>query len=249
MKMLTAFFCSILLLFSGGVAAQSVKTHVPPRCQALIPILYEEGLRLTPDIPHLGYYCALVEHESCITRKHSRCCSPTSELKSQREQGVGFFQLTRTWRADGTERFDTLTELANRHRSELRELSWLNVKQRPDLQVRAGVLLIRQNYKALFMVKDREQRNWMADAAFNGGLGGLEKERRACGLAANCDPGIWFEHVERYCLKSKSPLYGNRSACDINRHHVFTVAKERYSKYVKAFDQYALTRQRPEEEL
>lgn len=70
-----------------------------------------------------------------------------------------------------------------------------------------------------------------ADAGYNGGNGGVTKERRACKLSPGCDPGKWFGHVEHYCMKSKKPLYGGRSACDINRHHVYDVLVTRADKY------------------
>lgn len=75
-----------------------------------------------------------------------------------------------------------------------------------------------------------------ADAAYNGGIGGLNSERRACKLAPDCDPTKWFGNVELYCLKSKAALYGNRSACDINRHHVKDVLLTRISKYTLFFE-------------
>jgi hypothetical protein len=71
----------------------------------------------------------------------------------------------------------------------------------------------------------------MADAAYNGGMRGLQSERRACRMAAGCDPGRWWAHVEHQCLKSRAPLYGTRSACDINRHHVHDVIHKRAPKY------------------
>lgn len=70
-----------------------------------------------------------------------------------------------------------------------------------------------------------------ADAAYNGGIGGLDNERRACKLSKTCDHTKWFNNVERFCLKSKAALYGQRSACDINRHHVYDVLLIRSQKY------------------
>jgi len=70
-----------------------------------------------------------------------------------------------------------------------------------------------------------------SDAAYNGGIGGLNNERRACKLATWCDHTKWFDNVEKLCLKSKTVLYGNRSACDINRHHVRDVLITRLPKY------------------
>jgi len=54
---------------------------------------------------------------------------------------------------------------------------------------------------------------------------------RACGIAKNCNPNVWFGHVEKYCLKSKKPLYGTRSVCDIHRNHVTDSIKHKLPKY------------------
>jgi membrane-bound lytic murein transglycosylase MltF len=93
------------------------------------------------------------------------------------------------------------------------------------------VLKTRSDYLSLRMVSDPYRRLEFTDAAYNGGLGGVQKERRACGLKPNCDPQQWFGHVEHTCLKSRTPLYGGRSACDINRHHVHDVVRVRSLKY------------------
>lgn len=225
----------VLLIISVFIAyesfAQSVKTYIPPQAYQYLPIVKSETERLMPSLETPHYFGALIEHESCISLKHSRCWNPKSRLKSAREEGAGLGQLTKTFREDGSIRFDILEELRQKHNSELRELSWSNIYQRPDLQIRAMILLSRTNYNALHPVKIDFQRLAMTDAAYNGGLGGLQKERRACGLAKACNPQYWFDHVEDYCLKSKKPLYGNRSACDINRHHVHDVLEVRMNKY------------------
>jgi hypothetical protein len=173
---------------------------------------------------------ALIEHESCISLTHSRCWQPTSRLKSAREEGAGLGQLTRAWRTDGTLRFDALAEMRQRHPA-LRELDWATIYQRPDLQIRALVLMSRGNWDALRGVPDYWERLAMADAAYNGGLGGVQNERRACHVRAGCDADRWFGHVEATCLKSRQPLYGGRNACDINRHHVADVLRTRMPRY------------------
>lgn len=175
---------------------------------------------------------SLIEHESCITLRHPRCWNPRSRLRSQREEGAGLGQITRAWRPDGTLRFDALAELRRRHSTELAELSWANVYTRPDLQIRAVVLKSRDNFKQ-FLPTSANYFEALAfgDAAYNGGVGGLNRERRACRIDPNCDHTRWFGHVERLCLKSRAALYGNRSACDINRHHVRDVLLIRADKY------------------
>lgn len=228
MKRLLALF---LLLVCTATYAQNVKTYIPARAFALLPIVQLEANRLSPEITTPEYFGALIEHESCISLMHSRCWSSVSELKTQREQGVGLGQITRAYTKTGALRFDSLAELRNQHTAELRELSWSSVKQRPDLQIRAIVLMTKGNFRALYPVQSYQERLKMTDAAYNGGLGGLRSERRACGLSANCDPQLWTGNVELLCLKSKAALYGQRSACDINRHHVSDVTQTRMSKY------------------
>lgn len=84
--------------------------------------------------------------------------------------------------------------------------------------------------------RDKDSALHFADAAYNGGRGGLDNERRACKLDRNCDHTQWFGHVERYCLKSRAALYAHRSACDINRHHVSDVLLVRSHKYQPFFN-------------
>ena len=217
-------------LFGGLARAQDVRAYIPAAAEAHRSAFQAEQARHWPDHPRRELLPALVEHESCITLRHSRCWNPSSRLKSAREEGAGLGQITRAWHPDGRLRFDALQEMRERHPA-LREWSWANVYQRPDLQLRAVILKTRGDFQALRVVEDHGQRLAFADAAYNGGMGGVQKERRACGLKAGCDPQQWFGHVEHTCLKSRAPLYAGRSACDINRHHVHDVLVVRSPKY------------------
>ena len=226
----------MLLLWMCSLGhAQSPREYIPPKAYQHFPTIIEEKRTYAPTFPSDSYFGALIEHESCISLKHSRCWETTSELKSKRERGVGLGQITIAYREDGSVRFDSLTDMKKRHTEALKDLSWDNVTRSPKLQIRTIVLMTNDNYKALSMVTDSTQRMKMADAAYNGGLGGLKKERLACGLAKDCDPQKWDDNVERYCLKSTAVLYGKRSACDINRDHVKDVFGVRLPKYEKAF--------------
>jgi len=229
--MIRWLFVIFLILFTQDIAAQNVNTYIPPKAYEYKDIIKKEIDTYFPDIPTPYYIPGLIEHESCITLKHSRCWSPNSELKSKRERGVGLGQLTIAYREDGSVRFDALADLVRVYRKELKELTWNNILERPDLQIRAIILMIKDNYNKLYDIPDKEVRLQFADAAYNGGLIGVLKERIACNLAKDCDSNLWFNNVERFCLKSKKPLYGNRSACDINRHHVRDVILVREPKY------------------
>lgn len=225
-----------LVLTLATAQAFSQSLYIPEQAKLHIPTVKSEVSQFMPDFKPQAYFGALIEHESCISLKHSKCWNPSSQLKTDREEGAGLSQITRAYNKDGSLRFDLLTEMKTRH-AELRELSWSNVYQRPDLQIRTMVLLSKANYNKLSMIPDHTERMAMMDASYNGGIGGLFNERRACGLAKGCDSTKWFYNVENYCLKSKKVLYGIRSPCDINRHHVSDVMHTKLPKYKIAFDE------------
>jgi hypothetical protein len=211
--------------------AVDVNTYIPLGAITYKLTVQEEIERNYPKLVEYNYVPALIEHESCISLTHKRCWNPTSQLKTSRETGAGLGQITIAYREDGSVRFDKLKELRDTYRSELKDLTWDNVYKSPGLQIRALVLLLKQDNNRLRGIEDEEERLNFTDAAYNGGIGGVFKEQRACGLALNCNSQIWFGNVEKYCMKSNKALYGTRSACDINRAHTRNVMLEKLPKY------------------
>lgn len=237
MKTIIAIF---LFLNSLMVYAQNVKTYIPTQAYQYIPKVNQEAVRLMPDFPYPYYFASLIEHESCISLKHSKCWNPKSKLSTKRELGIGLGQMTKTFREDGSIRFDVLSDLKKAYSQELKELSWSTIEIRPDLQIRSIILMTRNSYKNFYMIPDSFERISMADSAYNGGARDVNKSRMVCGLSKECDPKKWFNNVERYCVKSKKPLYGGRSACDINTYHVKDVMFTRLPKYRNYFETLSL---------
>lgn len=238
MKRLAAILCAICMV-SAAMAAPAkrtpppdVNTYIPEQAVQHLPTLSKQLKEVWPTFYAPNYFGALIEHESCISLTHSKCWNPTSRLKSDREEGAGLGQLTRAFKADGSTRFDALEDAKRLDAKGLNDLRWDTVYQRPDLQMRVVILMTRANWNRLDkLIPDNDGKLAMTDAAYNGGIGGVLNERRACGLREGCDPNKWFGHVEKVCLKSTKPLYAGRSACDINRHHVHDVLQTRMPKY------------------
>jgi hypothetical protein len=223
---------ALAIVFVGLLLVFAPRAHADPLPAGFYTYgatLRAEQRRYWPDHPDPAALAALVEQESCVSLKSPKCWNPGARLKTDREEGAGMGQITRAYRADGSLRFDALADLRDQYGQELGGLSWDTVYQRPDLQLRALVLMSRDAARPF-----RASAAWLqfGDAGYNGGVAGVQKERRACKLSAGCDPAQWFGHVEAHCLKSRQPLYGNRSACDINRQHVRGVFIERRPKYV-----------------
>jgi len=229
----------ILLVLATTLFGVPTNKYIPTKAYPLLPVVYENVDELFVDFEMKSYFPALFEQESCIALTYKRCWSPTSRLyatrkNGTREEGAGMPQLTRVWRRNGTVRFDTLTLLTRKYPKELAGLTWKTVYKRPKLQLKAGMLLWRDNYLRLgrnYPKMTTLSKIAMADAAYNGGYGGLRKEIRACSRKKGCNPMKWFGHVEKTCMKSKRALYGRRNACDINREHVRTIFFKRYYKY------------------
>jgi hypothetical protein len=228
----------LLCLLPAAVFGQSVISYIPEQCKQLVPYVKSEAGKFMPAYPHQPYFSSLMEHESCIHLKHKRCCSPKSEFVTARERGAGVGMLTIAYRADGSVRFDALTDLRNKYKNHLHELSWNNITSRPDLQVRGVILLFKDSHDRLLSVKDSFERTKMADSAYNGGISAVLKARVACGIAKECDPQKWEKNTERYIVKSTKALYAGRSALDINLHHVKDVTIVRYGKYVKYYSEF-----------
>jgi hypothetical protein len=226
-------FAVLIIVFAPRAHAQDVRTYVPAGAYKYAPLLKAEQDRLWPGHPMPSALGALVEQESCISLKHSRCWNPGARLKTEREEGAGMGQITRAYRKDGSLRFDAL-EATRALDPSLVDLRWDTVYRRPDLQLRAIVAMnLDCDRRMRRMVPNPQARLEMCDAAYNGGLAGLQQERRACGQRAGCDPQQWFRHVELVCLKSKVAWKGyGKSACGINREHVEMVIVTRRPKYI-----------------
>lgn len=216
-----------------------VKDYIPKNAEKYLPVMYKEVNKTIPiDTPY--YFGSLIEQESCVRLCGNnywarRCWSPISELKTKREQGVGFGQITRAWRRDGTLRFDTLANLKRKYPKELHELTWDNIKEKPDLQMKAIMLLWRDNFNMFTNDIPIQSRIAFADSIYNGGYVWLYRERQICKLKKGCDPDKWFGNVEKIkSARAKRKLYGNRTAWDINRHHVKDVFT-RIDKYLQYY--------------
>lgn len=131
---------SLLLFFALTARAG---TSIPPGAVQHLPVLRTQLAQAWPDMPQPAYLGALIEHESCVTLTSPRCWQPTARLKTQREEGAGFAQLTRAWDAQGRQRFDALAEVRQLDPQGLQALTWSTVYQRPDLQLRAIVVKAR----------------------------------------------------------------------------------------------------------
>jgi hypothetical protein len=228
MRLVAAF---LLALLAGCVHAQSL----PERAPQYLPTLAQRQAAIWPDAPIPSFLAGQVEQESCIFLTHPKCWNPTVQLKTSREWGRGLGQFTTAYNKDGSIRFDTQEELRVRYVS-LR--GWTTDKWADaSYQLTALVEMDKALYRNLDgLAVDPIETLRFTLAAYNGGKGGLLKDRLLCRNTAGCDPRRWVGHVETTCTKAKVPAPGYRmSFCAINREYPHNIIDVRRSKYVRYF--------------
>ena len=161
----------ILLLSLSSVQcySENINTYIPGKAYVYIDLLKNELNTFFPEINDKHYFAGLAEQESCISLKHKKCWDPRSQLKTNREEGAGIFQLTRAYKSDGSIRFDSLAEMRNKHNNYLKELSWDTIYNRPDLQIMSAlpllgsVRIVKNTYGTSFIylyVKNKQNWAW-----------------------------------------------------------------------------------------
>ncbi len=229
-KTLIFFFFALTFNITS---AQNVKTYIHPDAVRLMPTVKYEVDKFLPELSKPWYFPGLIEHESCILLKHSRCWNAKSRLKNNREEGAGLFQITRAWDNKGKLRFDNVTYLSKKYVTHLNGLNWNTIYDREDLQLRAGVLLYMEGYNRFTDLPHNDERIKMADSVFNGGYNHVKVARQRCAVLTKCNPSIWFNNVELHLPKSRVPdsRYGGKSMYDINVRHVRDVFNNRMAKF------------------
>lgn len=212
------------------VQAQDVRTFLPAGAHTYAPILAQVQAQVWPTAPDPHTLGGQVEQESCVSLRHAKCWNPGAELKTSREYGFGFGQVTVAYRPDGSVRFNKFDELRTEFPS-LRSWSWAD-RYRADYQLKALVEMDRTLFSAFPDAATPQDRWAFALVSYNGGKGGTMQDRLLCSNTAGCDPRVWFGHVERTSLKTRkvNPGYG-RSAFEINREYPRLILQIRRDKY------------------
>lgn len=228
---LTRLLLAFLAFVAFGVAAQDARTYVPTGARTFAPVLVLEQRAYWPAMPEPWTLAGQVEQESCISLKHSKCWNPRAELKTSREYGFGFGQITVAYRANGSERFNKFNELKAEHEA-LRSWDW-DTRYDPHLQLRAIVLMDLSLWRRIPPAATVPDHLAFMLSAYNGGVSSVLRDRRLCDNTDHCDPARWFKNVADHSIKSRVPQrgYGGQSWFSINRDYVYNVLVIRRGKY------------------
>jgi len=203
---------------------------IPVLAKVYLPVLLAVLNLHWPDAPQPHYLAGLIEQETCISLKHSKCWNPRAELKTSREYGFGLGQTTTAYRADGSVRFDKQSELRDKYAS-LRGWTFDN-RFDPEYQLTAVVEMTHGLWKRVTDPATDTDHWAFTFSAYNGGESHVRQDRLLCRNTPGCDSSRWFGNVEIHSVKSRQPWRGyGRSPYEINREHARNIIKVRSAKY------------------
>lgn len=253
----TLFFLFHLIIFALGLSyctnsnatslkvnsvSHSEELYIPVNAYKYMPLVLATIKNTWPELPEYSYIPSLIEQESCYTLTSKNCFAPTSELKTSREEGGGFLQVTRAYNSNGSIRFDALHDNL-RLDPRLKALNWNNLYSRPEDQLIIGIRMVQTSYNKIHLyINDIDVILDMTDSAYNSGLGSVLNKRLKCSMTPGCDKNVWFDNVENICLTGNKALYGKNTACMINATHVHNVRKVKRNKYEKLLKQMSETK-------
>lgn len=186
----------------------SAAATLPGDAPQLIGTLKAEIASYWPQVAPRAWVPALIEQESLWRVR--------AQLKTDRELGCGLGQFTKAFNADGSVRFDALTE-TKRLDPSLANWGWQDCAN-AQMQLRAVVLKLRSHERQCvpLMATNRDAKACNG-AIYNGGGGSITKRIRSCQVTAGCNPRVWFGHLETQCPQSRVRHAGYaESFCEIN---------------------------------
>jgi hypothetical protein len=184
-----------------------------------------------PDITMPTLIPGLIEQETCITLKHSKCWSRMAKLETSREYGFGLGQLTVTSRFNAFEEVKQLD-------SKLKGWQW-DDRFNAEFQMTAIVAMLKRNYRVFRNAEKELDHYAFSLASYNGGVGGIQSDQRICRNTPGCNSNLWFGHTEHTSLKQKTVVKGyGQSFFQINRKYPVNVLLIRRMKYKPYIDKY-----------
>jgi len=148
---------------------------------------------------------------------------PKAELKTYREYGFGFGQITIAKTKTGKIRFNKFTEAKKRFKK-LHNWEWkqrFNAKKQITFVILEDKLLYKKygSFEAMLSV-------------YNGGGKYYILEKYKCKTLSWCNHKKWWGNVEKVCVRSTKKWKGyGKSVCDINRQYVFRILKNYCSTF------------------
>lgn len=219
-------FWALCLLISASCWAQDraqALKGLPPAAKSTLPLLEQVQSKYWPSAPAKSLLAAQITKETCITFKHSKCLTARAELKTSREWGRGFGQITTAYNKDGSVRFDTMSEVKS-YLPELRKWDDTSDPYNSYYHMVAFVGKMQRLHSTVTFFSTPKQKYAGALVSYNRGYGGLISDRNVCKRTSGCNPDRWFDNVEHTSNMQKTVEKGyGESFFQISRRYPRTI--------------------------
>lgn len=222
----TMLFIMMVVMITMASASDEVMLS---RAKPWIPTLQKNFKIYWPDAPLKHYQPSQIEQESLWKQ--------FAELKTSREHGRCFSQMTIAYNKDGTVRFNKFIEARQRYK-ELRGWDWQNDPFNAQYHLLFVTLEDHRNFLAFNDTFSTDMDRWAATlVCYNAGCTTVRSRWSVCEKTPGCDSSRWFGGLDSVASVSeaKALLYGRPLAAERNKYPrliIFT----RSLKYKQFFD-------------
>ena len=222
------FFGTVLFIMMIVFVSMARADTMTDRARPHIPVLQENYQKYWPDAPYKHYMPAQIEQESLWKQ--------FAQLKTSRELGRGFSQMTIAYRADGSVRFNKYVEARQRF-AELRGWDWQNDAFNTEYNLLFVVLEDHRNFLTYRNFSDDMSR-WAATlVCYNAGCGTVNTRYSICKTTPDCDSSKWFGGLDSVAStgEKSAQIYGRNLAGERNKYPrtVIYVRSPKYEEFFK----------------
>lgn len=207
-------------------------SNLPEGAKKFIPLLRKVLEEEWPKLSRKETIAGQIEQETCVSLSSSKCWNPKAELKTSREYGFGLGQITISYKQDGSTSVDNFSWIKKLDKR-LSDWKW-EERYDPKRQILSLVVYDKYLFNRIPKAETEEDHLAFTFCSYNGGLGGLLKDRVLCASNPPCNPSKWFDNVEKNSWRAKTKVSGySKSFFEINREYVRNILKVRSEKYVR----------------
>jgi len=183
-----------------------------------------------PGAPNPENLPGKVEQETCATMR--QCWNSHTELKTAREYGFSYSQMTVAYNKDGSERFNKFDE-ARRQYHELVSWKWAD-RYNDEYQFIFITLESRRLYETYRRYFTHDVDAEAASlVAYNAGGGTVTGRIAVCRHTTGCDATRWFGGLDSVVIPGEQRLLYGRSLHDRRNEYPDNIINRRAAKYVK----------------
>jgi hypothetical protein len=156
-----------------------------------------------------------------------------AELRTSREHGVGFSQITIAFNKDGSVRFDNFKE-AKRKYKELTDWNW-NDKFNAKYHFTYLCLTDKSNFNNMSKLFTKNIDRWAGTlVSYNAGRGTVLNRRALCKITEGCNFNLWFGGCNTVKMKGEDKLLYGQKLYEMRNKYPFNIIFKKSEKYKNA---------------